>query len=851
MTTRDSATQQLTLDNGLAVTYEVDRRQPLVAIEARILGGLRGEGRYLGTGITHFLEHMIFKGTETRGPGTIDQEVRRYGGTINAFTSHDYTGITLFVESKYLKDALGMLSDILQHSTFPSEEFEKERAVVISEIQMNKDDPDRRVRDLFWGRHFLQHPYRHPILGYQSMLERLTVDDMRGYYHAQYIPNNVVVACVGDLDAATFPSMIRETFGSWERKAPYQIVAPEELPPLSPKEQTEELEVQAGYMIIGFPSVRLAHPDLYPLDVLASILGQGRSSRLYEEVVRKQQLAQVVSAGNYTPEDPGAFTIYVRTDPDKIGQARQAVLDQVSRVVTQGVTEQELQKAKRQVQADYVFQHQTVESKADELASSLALTGDPNYARRYVEGIERVTREQVQAVAGKYLDPSKMTLAVIQPPGTRAVVNSQDTEAPLNVTKTMLDNGLTVLIGVDHHLPLGTVLVIGRGGVRIEDERTQGVSNLSSQLLTKGTTHRTASEIASLVESLGASVSAFSGRDLFGVSLDLLSEDVPQGLGLMHELITDSTFPEQELELQRQLVLKELAARDDDLFDRASRMLRRLVFLKHPYRFDPMGAPDSVQRITRADCLRFAKERLAAKNLVVAVFGDIDGQTTLNEVKRRFGALPTAGGLWPALIEAEPLDTVRQEAVQLPKEQSVILLGFRGTRVAAPDRDAVEVFTAILSGMSGRLFQTVREQQGLAYTLGAGHTAGWDPGVLSVYAATRPEEQQRTLDALLEQLQRIVDEGVTDEELSQAKRYLIGSYRMELQRLSGLARRAAVDELYGVGYDAWQQYEARINAVSLADVNAVAKRYVRLSQRAQVMIGPNPVQAAPNTPSAP
>jgi len=163
----------------------------------------------------------------------------------------------------------------------------------------------------------------------------------------------------------------------------------------------------------------------------------------------------------------------------------------------------------------------------------------------------------------------------------------------------------------------------------------------------------------------------------------------------------------------------------------------------------------------------------------------------------------------------------------------------------------VEVFTAILSGMSGRLFQTVREQQGLAYTLGAGHTAGWDPGVLSVYAATRPEEQQRTLDALLEQLQRIVDEGVRDEELSQAKRYLIGSYRMELQLLSGLARRAAVDELYGVGYDAWQQYEARINAVSLADVNAVAKRYVRLSQRAQVMIGPNPVQAAPNTPSAP
>ncbi|MBI3320088.1 MAG: insulinase family protein, partial [Candidatus Omnitrophica bacterium] len=156
---------QLVLDNGLSVVWQEDHRQPLVAIEVRILGGLRGEGSFLGTGITHFIEHMLFKGTPSRPPGMIDQEVRRYGGTINAFTSHDYTGVSVFVESTSLREALGMLADILQHATFPPEEFAKERAVVISEIQMNHDDPERRIHDLFWGRHFLVHPYRHPILG--------------------------------------------------------------------------------------------------------------------------------------------------------------------------------------------------------------------------------------------------------------------------------------------------------------------------------------------------------------------------------------------------------------------------------------------------------------------------------------------------------------------------------------------------------------------------------------------------------------------------------------------------------------------------------------------------------------
>lgn len=830
--------RRTTLENGLTVVWEEDRRQPLVAVEVRILGGLRGEGKYLGTGVTHFLEHLLFKGTPSRPPGTIEQEVRRYGGTINAFTSHDFTGVNLFVESRYLREALGMLADILQHANFPEEEFLKEREVVLSEIRMNRDDPDRRIRDLFWNQHLLVHPYRHPILGYQPLLESLTVDDMRAFYQAQYVPNNIVVACVGDLDSAAFPALLNDTFGAWRRGLPYQASVPEEPPAVSVKQAQESLPVQAAYVIFGFPSVRISDPELYPLDVLASIVGQGQSSRLHQELVRTRRVAHVVGAVNYTPLDPGAFTVFLRTDPGGVSPAVSAALEVLERLARDGPSEPELKKAKRQVVADRVFQRQTIESKAADLASSLALTGDPAYSDRYVEGVKQVTKDQAKQAARRWLDRSRMTLVTIEPPGVAYAIPPAAVVDQPRVTKQTLPNGLTVLVGENHQLPMAVIVAAARGGVRAETEQTQGLSNMVAHLLLKGTSRKSAVDIATTVESWGGILAPFSGRDGFGLSLQLLMEDLERGVGLLHELLTDSVVSEPELELQRQLVLKELISRDDDVFDVGSRLLRRTLFAQHPYRFDPMGSPESVSRLTRADCRRFAQERLAAGNLVVSVFGDVQPQQAFTLLQRHFGTLPAGQPAWPATLPADPVDGIRTASASVPKEQAVIMLGFRGTRAVSPDRDTLDVLTTVLSGMSGRLFQAVREQRGLSYTLGAYNVPGWDPGYVAVYAATRPQEREQVLKTLYEELQLLVDQGVTEEELTQAKRYLIGSHRLELQGLGGLAKRSTLDELYGLGYDAWQSYEQRIGAVTAAMVQEAAQRYLQLSHRTEIVVAP-------------
>ncbi|MBI4340776.1 MAG: insulinase family protein [Candidatus Omnitrophica bacterium] len=835
------AGEPLRLDNGLQIVWEEDHRQPLVAIEARIKGGVRGEGVYLGTGMTHFMEHMLFKGTTSRAPGTIDQEVRRYGGTINAFTSLDATGVTLFVESKHLREALAMLADILQHAVFDPKEFNKERAVILSEIQMNEDDPDRRLSRLFWERHFLEHPYRAPILGHPPLLQRLTVNDMAAFYAAQYQPQHVTLACVGDLDGAALPGLMTELFGGWPRgrgDGLQQVVA-QEPPAASAKRASVRMPVQSAYVLLGFPSVRLADPDLYALDVLAAILGRGQSSRLYEPLVRVQRVAHTVSAWNYTPYDPGVFGIQLRTDAGQVPAAAAAALAIIETLKERGVTDTELRKAKRQVTADYLFGLQTVEGKAADLANSLSATGDPLFSRRYVERIAEVTAAHVQAAARRYVTPQTMTTATVEPLAEAVPPAAGTRVGTLLTAQHRLDSDATALIGVDPTLPIAAVVVAFHGGVRVETEATQGLSNLVAQMLTKGTARKSAVQIAQAVESLGGTLEPFSGRDGFGIVLQLLSEDVPKGIALAHELVTEAAFDERELQTQRQLITKELAAQEDEIFEVGGRLLRKTLFSRHPYRWHPLGEKTTVEGLTRAQCRQFASQWLVPSNMVVSVFGAVEQADTLQRLQATFGAMPKRTAAWPSQLPEEPLGGVREAASTMDRQQVLIMLGFRGTTAAAADRDALDVLTAVLSGMSGRLFQSVRERHGLSYALGAVHVPAWDPGYLLVYAATKLEERSKVLTVLEEQLQLAAANGFTAEEVDQAKRYLIGQHRMDVQHLVGLAKRAALDELYGVGFDAWKTYEQRIGAITPQMVEAAAKRYLTMAQRAQIVISPN------------
>lgn len=291
--------------------------------------------------------------------------------------------------------------------------------------------------------------------------------------------------------------------------------------------------------------------------------------------------------------------------------------------------------------------------------------------------------------------------------------------------------------------------------------------------------------------------------------------------------------------MQLTLIDKELRAQEDEIFQVGGQLLRRTLFPAHPYRFNPLGDRATIGHLTRAQCEDFARRWLVPSNLVLAVFGEVTEAAVMRQLAQTFGAMPARDAAWPERLAEPSLDGIRQAAKTMEREQAVLMLGFPGTTHAASDRNTLDVLTAVLSGMAGRLFQSVREAHGLSYTLGAVHTPGWDPGYLMIYAATRPEEQARVRQVIDEQLARLIEHGVTEEEVEQATRYLIGLHRMDLQQVVGLARRSVLDELYGVGFDRWKTYEQTLRAVTPSMVHEAAKRYLSVRQRAEIVVSPN------------
>lgn len=832
--------ERTVLENGLIVLIEEDHTLPVVAFEARVKGGSRLEGLRSGSGIAHYIEHLLFKGTPTRPAGRIEDEVREYEGEMNAFTSADYTGFSLEVGARYASQAAGLMADILMHPTLPADELAKERDVIHSEMQMNEDDPDRRIYQLLWETALSVHPYRVPILGYRSQLDALTREDLLAYMREQYTPNNTVLAITGDVDAAAMLRLVREQFGPWERRPPVAEAAAPERPQLGPKRRTEEHPVELARMMMAFRSVELRHPDLCALDVLATILGQGESSRLNERLRHQDRLVYSIASWNYTPHDPGLLVIQATLEPNRLAEAEAAIWDEIRRLQEKPVQSWELEKAKRSVQAQYLLDRQTVAQRAGDAASNELLTDLPDFSRRYVDGISRVTATDVQQLAQRYLRRDHMTVVSLVPPGTQAATAPVVPVERPAVEKLILPNGVVVLLRPQSRWPLVSVRVAWLGGVRAETGETNGLSHLTAAALLKGTQTHSAQALAQLVESWGASLAPFSGKDAFGLSLDLLTAQLPEGLDLLHELMTRPTFPAQEVDQLKAETLAAIRAEDEDVFQSGNRLMRATLFAVHPYQLDPLGTTASVAHATPAQCAAFFQQQAVPSRMVISVFGSFEPLAVKRQLTKLFGALPER----PSIALEPPAEPAwrkgRTAEVTLPKEQALLLWGFPAVSWHHPDRDALEVAATILGGSGGRLYQRIRERFGLSYVIGAQAVFGLDPGYLVLYVATRPDDLPRAAAELQRVVADLRTQPVTAEELQRAQRELIGAHRSSLQVEGSLALQSGLDELFGLGYDHYEHYEAAIQHVQIADVEQVLARYLLDQPPAVVTVHPSP-----------
>ena len=827
-----------TLANGLEILVREDSSAPVASLQGWVRSGSIHEGSWLGAGLSHFLEHMLFKGAGGRSATDIAKAVQARGGYINAYTSFDRTVYWIDAPADGAMDCLDVLCDVLGHAEIPEDEFEGEREVIHREIAMGEDSPEQVLGKLLFRTAYAEHPCRHPVIGHLDLFNQLRRDDLGTYYHERYSPDNFFLVVAGDVNADEVIDRIGERLGGLGRRRRSPVAAISEPPQTGHRAESIAFPTELHRERISWQIPDALHPDTTALDLLSAILGEGRSSRLLQSVRERLHLAHSVGSWCYTPAFAGQFTLSFDTEPEKAGPAREAVLAEVERIRRDGVTEHELEKARRQILSAQFATFADMRGQASDIGANWLLARNPDFTRDYVESVQHVGAEAVAEAARRYLREDRCTTVSLVPKATATVSPPPDRPGRSeDFRRVVLDNGLTVLLLADHRVPFVQATGAFRGGLLAETPAVSGITRLMARLLSKDTLKRDAEELAREIESVGGGIGASGGNNSFAVSVHALRTDLERVVDLLGETLLEPAFLPEVVDREKAYQLAQIKAEADRPFTVAMKALRRGLYGSHPYGLEASGTVESVGALDR-DALEAMRQRLVVGgNGVVGVFGDLDLDRAEAMVRSRFehGVVPgprTFGeGGFALPGELPPLVELRHE-----KEQAVLLVGYRTVPISHPDLPALEMIDEACSDMASRLFVRIREELGLAYSVGATRIDGLEPGLLVFYVSTAPEKLDLVQSEVLAEIDLLLSEGLAEAEFDRAKASWIGREAIRLQGVRELASAATIDELVGLGWDRYRRTPGIVASLDREGVREAAVRHLREDNRVIVRL---------------
>lgn len=839
ISSHSSGAQLCTLPNGLTIILLEDKSAPVVSVQAWCEAGSIHEDKWLGAGLSHVLEHMLFKGTSTRGKGRIDQEVQEAGGYMNAYTSFDRTVYYINTPSSGTHVAVDILCDIMQNASLPEDELISELDVIRREMDMNHDDPARRSGRGLFETAYLHSPYRYTVIGYPDIFNRISREDVFDYYRKMYTPSNQFFIVVGDIDVKKITDQISAAY----KDSPFSPLPPAFIPPeppqLAPRQRVEESSIELGHTHLSWHIPDIRHEDLPALETLSIILGGGRSSRLYRSLREEQGVVHAIDAWTYNPGNPGLFGISAVFDGGQYEKAVQSIEAELQGVREKGVTSSEVAKAVKQFTSATLAARKTMQGQAQDLGGAWMAARDLGFSNRYLSQVQSITAEKIVEVANRYMFPDNRSTFALLPKGSSPV----SLRKSANVHRTEIEkwepgNGMRVLFKQDDRLPFVEIRSVFFGGVLEESNTDSGITQLMSQGLLKGTADRSAGEIMEAIEAIGGSVEAYAGNNSFGLNIEVLNQDVKFGLDLLRETLRFPSFPSTEIERERQVQMAGIRAQKDQLLGRCFKLMKKGLFGEKGYGLSNAGEESSVQSLSIEQIKSHHGRLVKPGNQVLSIFGDID----IEQVKKELL------NLWEDCSESSRIELPRSpsetrvETLALSetcdKKQSVVVFGFPGTTFFDKERHALDLLQETCSDLGSRLFMRIRDELGLAYYVGAQHMPGLVRGYFGFYAGTSPEHVEQVKEEFKIQINKIKSEGITQQELDRSKAKMLGQKQIARQDLGHLAMASALDELYGLGFQHPLEEDAAIHAVSLEDVQKAAEKIFDLENSTVAVVGP-------------
>lgn len=907
------------LANGLTVLTKEVHTRPIVAAMIWYRVGARDEE--LGqTGKSHFLEHMLFKGTDKYKKGQIDLITMQNGGRNNAFTWLDFTAYYFTFASDRWEIALEVEASRIRDTAFAPEEFASEKQVVIEELQIGQDGPWDSLEEEVWATAFRQHPYHNPTVGWVEDLLDATVDDMKSYYDKWYHPRNATIVLVGDFQTEKALEKVEALFSrvaAGPEPARKKIIEP---PQRGEKRISVLKPTPVERLMIGYHAPEIGHPDSYPLQVLSMVLSAGRRSRLYQKLQEEDRSVTYARATYNDHIDPTLFYLQAEVKPGrKLQDVEASILSVINDLKENLVSDKELAKAHRQIQSNFILGNEDVLNQATLLGQFETIACHDNlpeaekgyqYLNHYLDHINSVTAEDIKRVANIYFTDKNRTVgylisepisldhkeedssgedfeqvhqetltsvpgAVEKTPSVKTNLFSsiynqvafrgdshvdrfelltkltkrtdtidQPCSPTLDIERVVLQNGIVLLLGENHTIPAISINAVVGAGSRYESDEKAGLASLLGDMLDEGTTTRSAQELAEQIEQVGGHLQTFGGYAQSGVSVTVLSPDLDLGLDLVADVMMNSTIPEDRFEQQKDRRLAQIKSRNDDPRVVASDTFNEIVYHGHPAHRPRTGYEHTVAALTTKDMLDFYRHYFVPNNTTIAIVGDINKEEIKNKIEKVFANWPIAEGFkLPEVASVERQSSPIKKFIFKEKEQINLYLGHLGILRSNPDYYSLVIMDTILGsspGFTSRIPRLLRDEQGLAYTTfsNIASSAGLDPGRFVAYIGTSPENMELATKGMLQEINRIREEPVSDDEIKDAIDYLTGSFVFNFETNAQIAGFLVEAEIFKLGFSFLSDYPNLIRAVTKEDVHRVAKKYLDPENFTLVVVGP-------------
>lgn len=868
--------RETVLPNGLTVLTREVRSAPVVSFGVWYRVGSRHEHTGI-TGASHLLEHMLFKGTRRFRPGEIARTLFLHGAAFNASTYYDWTNYRATVAADRLELVMRIEADRMVNARIDPGELAAEMTVVRSELEGGENDPGRLLWRAVTAVAFEAHPYRWPVIGYRSDVEHMPREALYRHYRTHYGPNNAVVVIVGDFDTERALALVRKYFGRLRPIPPPPAVHTVEPPQRGERRVVVRRAGSLPMVLVAYKVPAATHPDFYTLDVLATLLGEGRTSRLYQGLVEKQ-LASRVHAGAPSLRDPFLFYLGATARPGVSAEQLEAALaEEVERVRHVPVSPEELERARNRIEADFVLQADSVSSQARQIGY-WAMVADWRYLTTYLDRIRAVTAEDVQRVARQYLVADGRTVGHFvpvegapgppPPPAREASARAErprrsDRPVPLPppskvtpprraLARFQLDNGLTVVIQENPAVPTFALRLSVPAG-HVHQPEQPGLATLTAAMLSRGTGRRSALEFATALESVGASLHAEAEGLVTVVTGGGLARDFERVLDLLAEMLRDPAFPAEDLERVRGQLLARLRQARTNPDALARRAFERSVYPdSHPLRPPTLDeAERSLQDLTREDVVAFYQRQYGPDRAILVVAGALATEKVRAAVEARLGSWPrNPRTREPSLPEVPVRGAPERLVLPVPdRSQTTILWGHAGgLRRSDPDFYATQIMNLILGGggaLNSRLGNAIRDEEGLAYHVYSYFDASLYPGPFVIGLGTNPANARRALGLLEAEVRRIRERGVTAREVAEAVAYLTGRFPLRLETNGGMAEILWAMEFFRLGSDYLDRYAEYYRAVTVAQVNQAARTHLHPDRATLVLAGALPEGVTP------